>query len=64
MSRVVELKRLELEVKKIDTAKTELEFKIFEREEDIARLKHNINLQEKKIAELKLTIAKMEATDG
>jgi chromosome segregation ATPase len=48
----LEVKRLKLELKRVDTAKEEMEFRIEERLAEISRLKDNIKIQEAKMAEL------------
>ena len=45
--RIREMKRLEMQMAKADAAIAELEFKIIEREEDIQRMKNNIEVQRK-----------------
>jgi len=52
----LERARKSLELKKVETAKAEMEFKILEREADIARTRENIKNQEARIEELKLEI--------
>ncbi len=48
----LEIKRLKLELVKVSAAKAELEFRIEERLEDIARLRDNISIQENREKEL------------
>lgn len=48
----LEKKRLKLELIRVSAARAELEFKIFEREEDIKRLKDNVKIQEEKELEI------------
>lgn len=52
MSKYYELMKKETERHKVLGAKMEMELKILEREQDIARLKENIINQEKRIQEL------------
>ncbi len=52
----LEKARKGLELKKVETAKAEMEFKILEREADIERLRENIKNQEARIEELTLEI--------
>lgn len=52
----LELKRKQLELVKVHAARAELEFRVAEREEEIIRLKENIQLQLKKEAELSAEI--------
>ncbi len=52
----LELKRMEVELIRVHAARVELEFKIIEREHDIARLKEHINIQLLKEEELKLKL--------
>jgi len=50
---MIELKRKELELRRVEMARAEMEFHILEREADIARLRANIENQDKRIAEIK-----------
>lgn len=52
----LELKKKELELKKVETAKAELEFKILEKLADIERIKDQILQQDSTIEMLKSTI--------
>jgi len=52
----LEKARKGLELRKVETAKAEMEFKILEREADIERLRENIKNQESRIEELTLEI--------
>ena len=45
---MMDLKRKELDLVRINAARAELEFKILEREEEIARLKEHIKIQTEK----------------
>lgn len=49
----LELKRLQAELKRVDAAKEEMEVRILERTEEIARLEENIKIQNTKLKELK-----------
>ena len=49
---ILEITRKKLELSKVKCAKEEMEFKILEREEDINRLRKNIEIQDKRIAEI------------
>lgn len=55
----LEKKRLQLELIRVSATKAELEFKIFEREEDIKRLKDNVKIQEEKELELNKKIQEL-----
>ena len=57
----LELKRLEVELIRVQAARAELEFKIIEREHDIARMREHIDIQLKKEEEIK---AKLETFRG
>lgn len=57
----LELKRLEVELIRVQAARAELEFKIVEREDDIDRMKQNIQIQINKENEIK---QKLEASKG
>ena len=56
----LELKRTKLELVKVAAARAELEFKVEERLEDIARIKDHIRIQLEKEAELKAKIEEAE----
>ena len=49
----LELKRMEVELIRVQAARAELEFKIVEREHDIMRIKEHIKIQLDKEEELK-----------
>lgn len=49
----IEKKRLELEYRRVEMAKMELEFKLLELEKDKERIKGIIEIQDKKLEELK-----------
>lgn len=49
----IEIKRLLFEIKRVETAKMEQELKIFERLDEIERLKEYMLVQDKRIAEIK-----------
>lgn len=53
----LELKRMKLELIKVAAARHEIEFRIEERLDEIARLKEHVKIQEAKEAELKEKIA-------
>ena len=57
---MLEIKKKELELMKVDCAKTEMELRIFEAEENIQRLKDNIENQNKRITELKTEIKNLK----
>lgn len=48
----LERKKKELEIIKVSAAMSEMEFRIMEREEDIARIKENIENQKRRVEEL------------
>lgn len=52
----LELKRLNMELLKVQAARAELEFKIVEREDEIRRLYEHIAIQLKREAELKIKL--------
>lgn len=52
----IELKRMQLELIKVAASRAEMEFRIEERLEDIARIKDNIKIQLDKEAELRAKI--------
>ena len=56
----IEAKRLKMDLLKAEAAKAELEFKIEERLVEIQRIKDHIELQEKRIQEVKAEMAAME----
>lgn len=49
----IDYMRKKLELQKVECAASEMEFKILEREEDIKRLKENLEIQNNKITQLK-----------
>ena len=55
-----EMKKLKLEIIRVSAAKSELEFKIDERLEDIKRIKENIEVQEKRLKELEQKLLNKE----
>lgn len=57
----IEIKRMKLEMVKVAAARAEMEFRIEERMEEIARIEDNIKLQDKREQELKEKIAAAEA---
>jgi len=57
---MLDLKKKEVELMKVDCARAEMEMKIYEAEENINRLKDNISNQEKRMEELKLEIAELK----
>lgn len=57
----IETKRTELEIIRVSAAKAELEFKILEREEDIARIRTAVQVQDDKINELREKLAQMQS---
>lgn len=56
----LELKRMKLELVKVQAARAELEFRVEERLDEINRIKDNIKLQQDKEAELSGKIADAE----
>ncbi len=50
---LMELKKAELELMRVQAARMELEYKVMEREEDIVRLKQHVQIQLDKEQELK-----------
>ena len=56
----LELKKMNMELLRVQAAKAELEYKILEKEHEIERLKSNIELQEKKEEEIKLLLNKLK----
>jgi len=53
----IDRKRKELELKRVELAKEELEFKVAEREEDILRIMEHIRIQDEKIKQLREELA-------
>lgn len=60
MASILEIKRKELELKRVETARQEQEFRIEERLEEIERLKDHIKIQLAKEEELKQEIKKLK----
>ena len=57
MSKIdLELERKKLELMRVETAKHDMLFQIMQRQADIDRLKEQVDIQEKKIEEIKLEI--------
>lgn len=56
----LEAEKKKLELKKVETAKAEMEYKILERLADIERIKHNIANQEQAILNIKEELKDME----
>lgn len=55
----LEIKKLDLAIKVAETARMELELKIFERELDIKRMRDHIGLQNKRIDDCKAKIKEL-----
>lgn len=66
MSSALDIKRVEVELMRVSSARFELELKVMERLEDIERLKDHIRVQLEKEAELnkKIEGLKTEPTAG
>jgi peptidoglycan hydrolase CwlO-like protein len=60
MATLLDVKRKEAELKRVDAAKFELELKIMERQEEIQRIQDNIAIQDKRIQELNAEITQMK----
>lgn len=58
---MLDIKRKELELTKVVAARAELEFRVMEREEEIERLKSNIEIQLAKESQLKEEIKKAKS---
>lgn len=56
----IDVKRKELELVRISAARAEMEFKIMEKEEEVDRLKANIQIQLVKEAEIKDELKKLK----
>jgi hypothetical protein len=56
----LEIKRKELELLRVETARRELEFKVEERIDEINRVKEQINIQLAKEEEIRREIKKMK----
>lgn len=57
---ILEIKKTEVELFKVQASRMELEFKIMEREQDILRIKENIKIQLAKEEELKQKLQDMK----
>lgn len=57
----LEIKRTKMEIKRVDAAKEEMEFRIEERLAEIERIKANIVIQENKIKELSDKLIALES---
>lgn len=56
----IELEKLKLHKQKVEVAKSEMLFKIMEREADIERLKKDAAIQQEKISEIQAMIKEIE----
>jgi peptidoglycan hydrolase CwlO-like protein len=54
-----EIKKREVEIMKVEAAKADYELKIMERHEDIERLKGSIDIQDKRVLQLKAEIEEL-----
>jgi len=55
----LELKKKQLELMKVECGKQEMLLRVFESQENIERLNQNIEIQDKRISELKEEIKKL-----
>ena len=53
----LELKKLVVEFKRVDAAKEEMELRIHEREEELARMREAVKIQTVKLEELKVKMS-------
>jgi chaperonin cofactor prefoldin len=53
----LDIKKIQVELKRVDAAKEEMELRVQERMEEIQRLEDNIKIQVTKIAELQAKLA-------
>ncbi len=53
----LEIERKKLNVRRLETSKAELEFKILERMADVDRIKENISKQDDEIKKLKMELS-------
>jgi len=60
MASLLDIKRKEVELLKVSAAKSELELRIHERMEEVARLEEHIKISEAKEVELAQSIADMK----
>lgn len=60
----LELKRTEVELIRVQAARAELEFKIIEREDEIERIRENIQAQLKREEELRIKISDAKKAKG
>jgi hypothetical protein len=60
----LELKRTEVELIRVAAARAELEFKIIEREDEIERIRENIQAQLKREEELRIKISDAKMAKG
>ena len=57
----LDIKRKLFEIQRVETAKMEMELKIFEKMEEIDRLKANMEVQDRRINELKTELEQAKA---
>lgn len=53
----LDIKKIQVEIKRVDAAKEDMELRVFEREEEIQRLQDNIKIQVAKLEELNAKLA-------
>lgn len=64
MGVAIEAKRIETELLKVTAAKAEMELRILEREEELDRLRGNLQVQDAKIEELKTKLSEIKSGKG
>ena len=64
LKKIMEIKKIRVGIKKAESAKEELEFKVLERKADIERMEEHILLQDEIIEAKKNELKEMEANNG
>lgn len=62
MATLLDVKRKEVELKKVEASRFELEIKIMEREEEIQRVKDHLKIQDQKIDDIKKEIEALKSS--
>jgi len=61
VSIAIDIKRIQVELSKVVAARSEMELKILEREEEVSRLRSGLSIQDAKIVELEAKISDLQS---